>query len=435
MSTSSNALSGSVPATVVSSPVHWGNRFLIAGIVLMLISLFGLLFTTNTEDPARPFMGWLIGVSFWLSVLIGMLFLIMIWWMFDSGWSVIIRRQFEHVISAFPWLGLLLLPLVYLGITDTETGKVAWTWMNLQADVAGGHGVVGEDVLYLHKAPYLNNSFFVFRFFLYFAVWIGLAWAFRRWSFQMDTTGDHKLVLRSRRLAAFGLFLCAFATSFASIDWYMSLNYHWFSTMYGVWFFSASIRAALSIGVLILFYQASRTDGLKGIINSSHLYLMGCIMLAFTVFWAYISFCQYYLIYSANIPEETFWYNIREMAKDGGKSSWWWVSLALLFLHFMFPFLFLLWRKNKENARLKFIAIWILVFHLLDIYWNIVPQKIPADNVMGYYARQFSISWIDITVLLGTGAIVIWAYLKSAASQRHIPVRDPRINESLNCHE
>src|SRR5690606_19106353 len=129
--------------------------------------------------------------------------------------------------------------------------------------------------------PYLNQGFFALRFAIYFAVWSGLAWAFRTWSFRMDTTGDPKYVHRSRRLAAAGLFLSAFATSFAAIDWFMSLNYHWFSTMFGVWFFSASIRAALSGGVLVLFYLAGRADGLKGIIRPAHFYLMGCLMFAF----------------------------------------------------------------------------------------------------------------------------------------------------------
>lgn len=434
MSTRSNFMTAGI-AAASGQTGQGANRFLTAGVVLMLISLAGLLFTTHAADPARPFMGWMVSVTFWLSILIGMQFLIMIWWMFDSGWSVIIRRQFEHMITAFPILGLLMLPLLILGLTDMESGKVAWVWMNLDAPVAGTNGVVADDVLYLHKAAYLNNGFFALRFVLYFAVWSGLAWAFRRWSFDMDVTGDHKNVLYSRRLAAFGLFFSAFATSFAAIDWFMSLNFHWFSTMFGVWFFSASMRAGLSAGVLLLFYLASRSDGLKGIIKPAHFYLMGCIMLAFTVFWAYISFCQYFLIYSANIPEETFWYNIRELAKEGGKSSWWWVSMALMFLHFIFPFLWLLFRRNKENGRLKFIAIWILVFHLLDIYWNIIPQKLPAENLLGYLPRQFSFHWMDLTTFLGVGALVIWAYLRSASRHRPIPVRDPRINESLNCHE
>ncbi|MCC5834404.1 MAG: hypothetical protein JJU20_06700 [Opitutales bacterium] len=435
MSTSSDVMPAGVSAAGVKGPGNWSLRCLLIGIVFSLLSLFGLLFTTDASDPSRPFLGYMLAVVYWLSILIGMQFLIMLWWMFDAGWSVIIRRQFEHMISALPWLGVLLLPLVIMGLVDTQSGKVAWVWMSMDAPVAGTSGTVADDVLYLHKAPYLNNPFFLLRFFIYFAVWAGLAWAFRTWSFRMDATGDHKYVHRSRVLAAFGLFLSAMATTFASIDWFMTLNYHWFSTMFGVWYFSAAMRAALAAGVLVLFYMGSRTDGLKGIVNSAHYHFMGCLMLAFTVFWAYISFSQYFLIYNANIPEETFWYNIREMNKDGTYNSWWWISMALIFAYFLFPFLYLLWHRNKQGNRLKFIAIWILVFHFIDLYWNIMPQKLWADNEMGYDVRYFTVSWIDVTMFIGVGGIVLWSFLRSASQERPIPIRDPRIKESLNYHE
>lgn len=434
MSTSSDVISTNPGLTRSKLPGNRALPFLIAGLVLIGLSFLGL-FTGSEADPTRPFIGWILGISFWLSILIGMLFLLMIWWMFDSGWSVIVRRQLEHAIGAFPYLALIFLPLVVLSMIDPGSSTVPWIWMDQGALVPGGHGTVSQDVLYVAKLPYLDRFFFVARYFLYFAVWILLAFSFRKWSFNMDRTGDHGNVHRSRKLAAAGLFLCALATTFASIDWFKSLNYHWFSTMYGVWFFSASMRAALSATVLAMFYMLSRPEGLKDILKPVHFYFMGCLMLAFTVFWAYISFSQYFLIYNANIPEETFWYNIRELGSDGLKNSWWWVSLGLVFMHFLVPFLFLLWYKNKFGARLKFIAIWILVFHLLDLYWNIVPQKLATDSHGGYTVRAFGINWVDVTMFLGVGAIVIWAFLKSAARERPIPIRDPRIEESINCHE
>jgi len=434
MSTSSDALSSTPEAVSSRTPGNRESRFLIAGAVLLVLSVLGL-FSGSEADPARPFLGWLIGISFWLSILIGMLFLVMIFWMFDAGWSVVIRRQMEHAIGAFPYLALIFLPLVLLSLVNPSAGPIPWIWMDGNALVPGGHGTVSQDVLYVHKSPYLERIFFIFRYVAYFGVWTLLAVYFRKWSFNMDETGDHGNVHRSRRLAALGLFLCAFATTFASIDWFKSLNYHWFSTMYGVWFFAACVRAALSGTVLTMFYMAGRPDGLKGILKPGHFYLMGCIMLAFTVFWAYISFSQYFLIYNANIPEETFWYNIRELGTDGLRNSWWWVSMGLIFLHFFVPFLFLLWYKNKFGARLKFIAVWVLVFHLLDLYWNIVPQKLSTGSHGEYAIRAFSINWVDVTMFLGVGAIVIWAFLRSAASTRPIPIRDPRIHESLNYHE
>ncbi|HKJ90119.1 MAG TPA: hypothetical protein VJ960_03230 [Oceanipulchritudo sp.] len=435
MSSSSDAISTPAAAAVGSRlPGNRATQFLLAGLILIALSVVGL-FTGSEADPARPFLGWLIGISFWLSILIGMLFLLMIWWMFDSGWSVVVRRQLEHAISAFPYLALIFLPLVILSLLSSDSGTVPWIWMDGQAPVPGGHGTVSSDVLYVHKSGFLDKGFFILRYVLYFGVWSLLAIAFRRWSFNMDRTGDHANVHYSRKLAALGLFLCAFATTFASIDWFKSLSYHWFSTMYGVWFFSACMRAALSATVLTMFYMASRPEGLKNILKPVHFYLMGCLMLAFTVFWAYISFSQYFLIYNANIPEETFWYNIREIGTDGLRNSWWWVSMALIFLHFFVPFLFLLWYRNKFGSKLKFIAIWILVFHLLDLYWNIVPQKLATDDHGTYAIRSFGISWVDITMFLGVGAVVIWSFLRSAAQERPLPIRDPRIEESINCHE
>ena len=434
MSTSSDVVSTGVTASAASQPAGKAMRFLMLGLILIALSFVGL-FTGSEVDPSRPFIGWLLGISFWLSILIGMLFLLMIWWMFDAGWAIIVRRQVEHAIGAFPYLALVFLPLILLSLFSAGSGQIPWIWMNSEAVVPGGHGNVAQDVLYVSKSGFLGQGFFVVRYAIYFGVWTLLALLFRKWSFDMDRTGDHANVHKSRRLAAVGLFLCAFATTFAAIDWFKSLNYHWFSTMYGVWFFAASIRAALSAIVLILFYRGTCEGGLRGIVKPAHFYLVGCIMLAFTVFWAYISFSQYFLIYNANIPEETFWYNMREMNADGSKNSWWWVSLGLIFFHFFFPFLYLLWYKNKFSIRIRFIAIWILVFHLLDLYWNIVPQKISVDGHGGYTVRQFGISWVDVTMFLGVGAIVIWAFLKSMAKERPIPIRDPRIEESINCHE
>lgn len=435
MSSSSDILASTVAADASKEPGSPATKFLIAGVIFTVLSLIGL-WMGNTADPSRPFLGYLLGVSFWLSILIGMLFLVMIFWMFDAGWAVLLRRQMEHALAAMPWMGLLLLPLMVMSLLKSGDGSVAWIWMNPDALVPGGHGTVSQDVLYVHKSPYLAQTFFVVRFFLVFGVFILLAHSFRKWSFAMDVTGDHSNVHKSRRLAAAGLFLLAFAATIAAVDWFKSLSYHWFSTMYGVWFFAACMRAALSATVLMGFYMLGRSaNGLKGILKPVHLYLVACIMLAFTVFWAYISFSQYFLIYNANIPEETFWYNIRELAKDGTKSSWWWVSMGLIFMHFFFPFLFLLWYKNKFGVKLKFIAVWILIFHLLDLYWNIVPQKLYADNPSNYTVRQFGVSWVDVAMLIGVGGIFIWAYLRSAERHRQVPIRDPRINESLQYHE
>lgn len=407
----------------------------ITGVVLLIIAA-GLMFVlSGDKDPSRPALGWMIGASFWLSGLIGMLFLLMIWWLFDAGWSVILRRQIEHVISGFLPIGLVLLPLMLFSVLNPANGLVPWSWMYLDNPVAGSAEAVRVDPLFTHKAGYLNTSFFSIRFIIYFTAWVGLAYLFRRWSFMMDQTGDHKYIYRSRVLAAVGIPITALAATFAAFDWYMSLEFHWFSTMYGVWFFASSMRIALAMLVLLMFWLATREDGLKGLLQRTHFYFMGCLMLAFTIFWAYISFSQYFLIYSANIPELTFWYNIREINKDGTKNSWFWISMVLVFANFLFPFLFLLWHKNKFGDRLKFIATWILLFQLADMYWNILPGKVPYGEGSNYFQREFTIGAVDVLALVGVGLLVIAAFLKSFQTYRPIPIRDPRIEESLHCHE
>ena len=195
--------------------------------------------------------------------------------------------------------------------------------------------------------------------------------------------------------------------------------------MFGVWFFAASMRAALAVTALVCIYQVYKNGPLTGLFKRGHLYDIGCIMLAFTVFWAYISFSQYFLIYNANIPEETFWYNMRE------QGAWWWVSMGLIFGYFLFPFIYLLFYANKVNVgRMIFISCWVLSFHLLDLYFNILPSK-RLDYDM-YVPYNFSISPWDIAAFLGIGGICAWSFMRSWKKAQVIPVKDPRISESLH---
>ena len=222
---------------------------------------------------------------------------------------------------------------------------------------------------------------------------------------------------------------------------FMSLEYQWFSTMYGVWFFASGIRAALAVTIIGCLYLATK-GSLRGIYKQAHQYDLACLSLAFTVFWAYISFSQYFLIYSANIPEETFWFTIREINPNTGeRSGWFAVSMGLIFGHFFFPFLYLLFYRNKiVGPRLVFIVSWILVFHALDLYWNIIPgREIAPGAFVGYEARPVIGSHLfwGIASFLGVGCLCAWAVLRSFQSgdAEDIPIRDPRILDSIHHHE
>jgi hypothetical protein len=407
---------------------------LILGLVGTAIALLGF-FTGLSAGDSRPLFSWLIGLSFWLSIAIGMLFMTLIFYIFHAKWPTVLRRQLEHGIGLFPLLAVLFVPLLIVPFIHDDPG-ILWKWMNAERAIVGG-GSVATDPLFLHKSAYLNIPFFVGRVVFIFAVFAILGYVLRRLSFRMDQTGAIANFHRARIFSAVGIFFCAAAVTIAAIDWFKALEYHWFSTMYGVWFFAASMRAALSVTLILIVVLAAR-GVLKGLFNQAHRYDLACLMFAFTVFWAYISFSQYFLIYNANIPEVTFWYNIREKNFDGSLNSWWWVSLSLIFLHFLVPFLYLLFYKNKVTAkRTVIIAVWILLFHLLDIYFNILPGKLPLENPaeLGYVVRQFSVTFYDIAALAGIGGLCIWSYLRSMKRVAPLPIRDPNISASLAHHE
>jgi hypothetical protein len=409
---------------------------LIIGLVLLAISGVGFYHGVEAGDK-RHLLSYMIGVGFWTSVCIGMLFMTLLFYIFKAKWPIIIRRQLEHGLSAFPYLLVLSLPLVCVAWIFPDHAGILWKWMDPSYVLPGG-GTVEHDTLYQAKSAYLDTGFFVGRTIFYFLFFIVVSTILRKCSFTMDKDGDVKWSSIGIKVSAGAIFFTALCTTFLAFDWFKSLEFHWFSTMYGVWFFAGSMRAALAVTVIICFIMSTR-GYLKGIFGRAHLYDLSCLMLTFTIFWTYISFSQYFLIYTANIPEETFWYVIREINSDGTKNSWFWVSMCLIFLHFLFPFLMLLRYKNKVQPKnALFIAIWILTFHILDLYWNIVPGKITSldpENVLGYTVRQFNISLYDITSLVGVGAIFAFAFFKSMGQAEPIPVRDPRILESVNHHE
>lgn len=403
----------------------------LAGIAGLLIAFVGLFL-----DPVRFGMSWLIGYTFWFAILVGCLFLVMLSYIFDAGWSTIVRRQWEHALSAFPWMFLLLLPVVLVPWLMAVFGDSApiWEWRVLDHQLTGEHPVaVGDDVLYIKKSGYLNNPFFFFRIALYFLIFSGLAFLLRYFSMENDQFPWKGNYSNARKVSAVGVPLTGLAMTFAAFDLYMSLSYHWFSTMYGVWFFAGAMRIGLAFTVIFCFLQGTR-GGLRGLINEAHYYYLGCMKLAFTVFWAYIAFCQYFLIYNANIPEETFWYNLRMLNADGTLNSWWWVGLALIFGYFLAPFIALLWNRTKvDPPRLVAVSIWILAFSLLDYYYNILPREVPIEGGHGATAvQEFLPSVFDLAALVGVGGIVIWATLRSIRRHKAIPIRDPRILESIH---
>ena len=409
-----------------TSTAALANKFLVAGVVGLALTAVGVF----VSPPQALALSYLVGIAYWAAVLIGMLLLVQIHYIVDAGWSTVIRRQFEHGLSAFKWLAVLFIPLIISAIL--KPGLI-WPWMDLAHEIHGGH-TVGTDPLYLKKSGFLNLKMFLGMTAGFFLIWTWLSARLRKASFSQDGDGDTKWTFMSRKTAAFGIPLTALTLTFAAIYWMKSLEYHWFSTMYGVWFFANCMRAGMAFGVVITYWLYVRGD-YKGIFNTNQLHCLTALAFAFVVFWAYVTFSQYFLIWNANVPEETFWYNIREINVDGTPNQWKYVGIVLLlFGHFFVPFLS--WLRYRNKAELKpalRISIWIAVIILIDICYNVLPAiKDEQGNAMPFFS--LNLFWV-LTSVVGIGGICVWSYLKSFPTQKIIPIRDPRIVESLTHHE
>jgi len=398
------------------------TRALIIGVIGILVT-WALALVVPLQLVAT---GYLVGIAYWTAVAIGMLLLTMILHILDANWGTPIRRQLEHGISAFKWLAVLFLPLLLVSLFGKH--DTIWGWMSPTHLVLPEHKLVDQDAVYAKKAGFLSVKPFLVGTVLFFALWMWLAARLRKASFTQDVDGNAGWTLKNRVTAAFGIPLTGLALTFAAIYWFMSLEYHWFSTMFGVWYFADCMRGCLSMTVLIMVWLWNRGD-YKGIIHRYHWHSIGQLMLAFTVFWAYIAFSQYFLIWNANVPEETFWFNEREF---GG---WFWIGMILVFGHFLLPFFALLsFRFKVTHHTIRRIAVWILCTIFLDLCWNILPAVKNAEtgNPIPFFSGALLCA---VTSVIGIGGVCVWSYLSSFPTTKLIPIRDPRIVESLTNHD
>jgi hypothetical protein len=424
---SSHAATAPAALPASDSTASTAGKALTIGIVGLVLTALGL-FVSGAQTVA---MAYLVGITYWTAMAIGMLLLVLIHHIVDAGWSVVIRRQFEHGLSAFKWLAVLFLPLM---ISAWMKPGLIWPWMDLGHEMHGGH-TVGADPLYLKKASFLNLGMFTGMTIAFFLIWSWLSARLRKASFAQDADGDIKWTRMNRVTAAIGLPLTALSLTFAAIYWVKSLEYHWFSTMYGVWFFANCVRGALSLGIVIMIWLLNRGDYQGGVFNKNQLHCISTLAFAFTVFWAYVTFSQYFLIWNANVPEETFWYNLREINADGTPNQWKYVGIVvILFGHFVVPFLAMLSYRFKTTPHIiRRIALWILGVILVDLCYNILPAlKDEHGNPFPFFS--ITLLWVATSVA-GIGGVCAWAYLKSFPTTKLIPIRDPRIAECLTHHE
>ena len=378
----------------------WGKLPMV-GLVLGIAGLaatFGL----GMEDKPQLYHSYLTAFLYFLSLGLGALFFVIVQFASKAGWSVVVRRTAESMTAPLPVMLVLFIPIV-LGLHDL------YHWTHAAA--------VAEDSILQWKEPYLNQGFFQARAVVYFAVWAGLSMFFRRTSIRQDTEGGVDLTRRMQKVAGPAIAAFAFSLTFAALDWGMSLDPHWYSTMWGVYYFAGawvSFNALLAVLHLLMEKQGL----LRGIVTMEHYHDIGKLMFAFTVFWTYIAFSQYFLIWYANIPEETAWFAHR------AGSSWETMGITLMLGHFAIPFLFLIQRRVKRNrGTLMLGALWLLVMHYVDIYFIVMPS-LHKDGV--------HFSPLDVAAFVGIGGIFFAVATMAMKRAPLIPVKDPRLSASIS---
>jgi hypothetical protein len=369
-----------------------------AGCALLGIVLCAVL---GSGNPKQFLFSWLVSFLFFLSLALGALFFVLMQYATQGGWGIVVRRLGETIFATLPVIAVLIVPLL-LGMHDL------YTW--------SAPGAAEHDALLQWKAPYLNVPFFLIRAALYFGSWSFIAILYYRSSRGQDETGDPAVSARLRKLAGPSIVVLALTQTFASIDWIASLTPHWYSTMFGVYFFAGSLTGYLAfISVVVV---AMRREGLlETVITAEHLQDVGKFLFAFTAFWAYIGFSQFFLIWYANLPEETIWFKARM------EGSWVTVSLLLMAGHFVIPFLYLMGRDVKRRGwSLAIGGGWLLAMHYIDLYWQVMPTLHPEGVTP---------SILDVAAFLAVGGCFVAAAAWLMRRQALVPLRDPRLAESL----
>src|SRR5436190_227270 len=343
---------------------------------------------------------WLFAFAFFFTLIAGSFFWIIVHHVTDAEWSVVVRRQQENLAMLMPVMLFFFIPVLIFR-------HHLYGWLNIPP---------GHDPLLDAKHAYLNWHFFVFRAVFYFTFFICATLFFRRFSIRQDRDGNPAYTLKMRKVGFISLPLFGLSITFGAYDWLLGLDYHWFSTMWGVYIFAGAAGSSMSLLVLVI--TALRKAGyLKETITPEHYHFMGKWMLSFTVFWAYIGFSQYMLIWYANIPEETEWFIRRNT------ESWNALNLFLVIGRFFIPFAILLVRSPKKSARkLCLIAGWIVFMQLVDMYLVVLPMLYPGGLHLSIW---------DLLPLVGIGSTLAFFFLRIAGRSSLFPNRDPRLLESL----
>jgi hypothetical protein len=372
------------------------NAIIGIGAIGWLASIAGFLISKE-----QFFFSYLTAFCFYLFITIGAIFFVQIQYLTGSVWSVTLRRIMENLAAVAPWAALLYVPIA-LGL------KTLYEWSHPE--------IVAKDEILQGRTTYFGTGFFFARVIVFFLIWCFLSLRIQKRSVDMDQTHDPKNIFKNEAISAPGLLLLFLSGSLAAWDWIMSLQPHWYSTMFGVYCLAGGALGFMAVVTLVSL--SLRDNGfLTNTITLEHYHDLGKWMFAITVFWTYIAFSQYMLIWYANMPEETIYF------KNRFEGSWLWVSVFLIFGHFFFPFFLLLCRPAKRILGiLRFAAIWILFVCFVDMYWMISPVL---------HKDGLSIHWLDIATLLAVGSVFAFGFWSRFRKNAMIPLGDIRLKRAL----
>ena len=349
------------------------------------------------------FRSWLIGFLFCLGLAVGSLGWLMLQHLSGGQWGMVSRRVFEAGARTLPVVALFFLPVI----------------LGLPAIFEWSHAEAQNNPIIRMKAPYLNVSFFLIRALVYFVFWAVTSWLLTSWSYAQDegrvgtTAAD---MVRFRKVSAPGLLFLVLTVTFASVDWVMSLEPEWYSTIFGLLTVVGQGLNALAMTIIVLTLLAGDRQ-FAGKLKAKHFHDLGKLLLAFVMLWAYLAFSQFLIIWSGNLPEEIPWYLKRT------QGTWGFIAIALIVGHFFLPFLLLLSRNVKRHPNLlSRVAVIVIVMRLVDLIWLVQPA---------FEHHGFPIHWMDVAIPVGMAGLWMFVFVRNLASRSLLPVNDPYLKEAL----
>jgi hypothetical protein len=378
----------------------------IGGILSIVILAVALISPDLREQALRS---WLLGFIFWGGIGVGCLGVLILQYLTGGAWGVVSRRVLEAG-SRTLWIA----PFLFLPLAIGVTSLYEWT-----------HPLVGDKILE-HRAPYLNPLAWVLRAALYMGLWLVMQFLLNKWSKQQDESANYEQAAgflgKATRFCGPTMIIFVLVVTFAAIDWVMTLDQHWYSTMFGFLFVAGWGLSCFAFVIAVLAFLSDK-EPMKHVLGKRHFHDLGKLMLALVMVWAYFNFSQYLIIWSGNLPEETAWYLTRQ------KGTWGIIGLMLIFFHFAFPFLVLLSRDIKRNAKyIAMLAIFILFMRLVDMFYMIGPS--PRIGGEGH-GSEFLISWMDLVAPLAVGGIWLWWFFGELQKRPLVPINDPFLENAI----